>query len=134
MVQESPRRDGISSHVVPSTNTTDFLPKVNEYFLLKDINIKAAITYLGAHNETQESAKLKLLVSEGMAKVMQEQMRHQKTVRSIFEQLKNQPQDNEIYWVKFLNKCSEVGILKDDPRIESILKNLERMPKSINFL
>lgn len=65
------------------------MPKPKQYWLLKNINIKAAVNYLSEVMETQEAARLKLLVSEGMAKIMQEQMWHQKSVRSIFEQLKH---------------------------------------------
>lgn len=65
--------------------------KARKFYYLENVDIKAAVTYLYQSNETQEAAKLKLLVSEGMAKIMQEQFKHQKSVRTIFEHLQNQP-------------------------------------------
>ena len=55
-------------------------------------------------------------------------MKHQKQIRSIFDQLKVHPQDNEIRTEDFIIRCAKTGILKDDPRIESVLSNFERMP------
>ena len=61
-------------------------------------------------------------------------MKHQKQIRSIFDQLKVHPQDNEIRTEDFIIRCAKTGILKDDPRIESVLSNFERMPDQIDFL
>ena len=69
--QDSKKDDDTYLHSNTAKSLTG-LPEPKPYWLLQNINIQAAVNYLGAINETQESAKLKLLVSEGIAKIMQE--------------------------------------------------------------
>ena len=108
-------------------------PKKRNAFQL-NLNVKAAVNYLWRKDMTEEGADLRKRIVAGIANLVEEQFKHQKSVHSIFNMLKHQPQEDHIFAKDFISRMQKNGILKDDPRLALVLKAFEKMPAEIDFM
>ena len=77
---------------------------------------------------SEEARRLKDLIVEGMRRYLKYFGQRYTEIKLIFEHFQSDPQEQYISKKEFLGHFANMGILKDDPRISSMVNNLADFP------